>query len=455
MSTSPAKSQRRLLRLPDFQAFADSQVTAAFALLVATVAAVIMANSPWREAWDAFWHTHLAISAGPWKFDQSLLHWIDDGLMGLFFLVVGLEIKREFLVGELSSARKAALPVLAAVGGMIVPALIYLAIVVPMGGDARGWGVPMATDIAFALGVLALLGSRIPTGLKVFLTALAIADDIGAVLVIAFFYSSGVTVAWLGVVAALMLVLIAMNRLRVQDTLPYLVVGTLVWFAMFFSGVHATIAGILVAFTIPATSRIEPMAFVGFVRDKVERIEEVDVPGAHVLEDETQQEYAREIARAADQMQAPLQRLEHQLEPFVSFIVLPVFALANAGVTLVGVPLDQVLVAPVELGVLFGLLIGKPVGVVLATWIGVRTRLGDLPEGTTWLHVIGAGMLAGIGFTMALFVSALAFARDPLALTEARVGIFAASILAGVIGYAFMRFVALRNTAKPAEEVAS
>lgn len=407
-------------------------------LLAAAVVALILANSGLGEAYHEFWETEIAFSVNGFEFSETLLHWIDDGLMALFFLVVGLEIKREFLVGELSTVRKATLPIIAAVGGMIAPALVYLAF--NAGGEgASGWGVPMATDIAFALGVLALLGSRIPAGLKVFLTALAIVDDIGAVLVIALFYTESISLGWLGIGIGLMVVLVLFNVFGVDDPLPYFLVAFIVWFAFLHSGVHATIAGVLVAFTIPAKARIEPLAFVEWTRGKLSEIEEWDIPGAHPLQDPSQQKCAFEIQETARYVAAPLQRLEHTLLPYTTFGILPLFALANAGVTLVDYDVPSLLLEPVTLGVFFGLLAGKTVGVSGATWLAVKLGLADLPERVSWTHVIGAGMLGGIGFTMSLFISNLAF-RGMLLRAEAKLGILVTSLVAGVLGYVFLRY---------------
>lgn len=422
-----------------FAQFAKLEVAGSIVLLCATVVALVLANSQAAEWYHHLWEIEIGVSVGDWHFGETLLHWIDDGLMALFFFVVGLEIKREVLVGELSSVRKASLPILAALGGMFVPALIYIAIN-RGGAGASGWGVPMATDIAFALGVLALLGSRVPTGLKIFLTALAIADDIGAILVIALFYTEGITLGWLGVGVVLLLLLVALNFLGVDDPLPYFLIAGIVWFAFLHSGVHATIAGVLVAFTIPAKARTEPVAFVAWARGKLDEIEVKDVPGSHVLDDPVQQHCAFEIQEAARHTAAPLQRLEHMLLPFTNFLVLPLFALANAGVTLVNYDVGALLLEPVTVGVFLGLLVGKTVGITTFTWLAVRLRIADLPTSVGWGHVIGAGMLGGIGFTMSLFVSNLAF-RGQLLQAEAKLGIILTSVIAGVLGYLVLRYV--------------
>ena len=421
----------------DFAEFMRLEVSGAIVLLIATVAALVIANSGLAQWWEELWHTEIGIWIDSFEFSQSALHWLDDGLMALFFFVIGLEIKREIIVGELSTLRKAALPILAAIGGMLAPALIYAAI--NNGGvGAQGWGIPMATDIAFALGVLALLGSRVPSSLKVFMSALAIADDIGAVLVIAIFYTAEIYTSWLLAAAALLLVLALLNYLRVESPLPYALLGTAVWFCFLNSGVHATIAGVLVAFTIPSRSRMEPMEFVRWARGKIDEIEMLDVPGAHVLETADQQHCAQELQAEARWIQAPLQRMEHAILPLTTFVILPLFALGNAGVTFVGSEVMELLLEPVSLGVFFGLVVGKPLGIGVFTWLAVKSGIAKLPAGVGWRHVLGAGFLGGIGFTMALFIAGLAF-RVGILQTEAKLAILVASVVAGSIGYAVLK----------------
>jgi NhaA family Na+:H+ antiporter len=426
-----------------FGEFLHTEVAGAAALLVATAIALIAANSPWFRAYDAFWHAQVGFTFGPWAFEESLVHWVDDALMALFFFVVGLEMKREFLVGELSEARKAVLPILGALGGMVVPALIYTAI--NHGGPgAHGWGVPMATDIAFVIGVMALLGDLVPPGLKVFLVALAIADDIGAILVIAIFYTTGVNFGALAVAAALFVVLVALNRGGVDSPWPYFLIGGVLWFAVLLSGVHSTIAGVLVAVTIPAVAKVDPLAFAAETRQRLDRIEEAHVPGAHVLCDDTQQLVAMDIRRDARHTASPLQRLEFTLHPWTTFLVLPLFALGNAGVRLVGADVSRLLAMPVALGVIAGLVIGKPLGIALFSAIAVRLRVAELPDGVSWRLLVGAGMLGGIGFTMSLFVASIAF-RGQLETADAKIGILVASVLAGMLGYVALRLQASRT----------
>jgi NhaA family Na+:H+ antiporter len=431
----PARGGRGALALGDqFKEFLHHQSAGALVLLAATVAAVAVANSPLAPAYETFLHTKIGLFSGRHGFTRSLLHWVDDALMAIFFFVVGLEIKREVIVGELSSLRGALLPIVAAVGGMLAPAAIYLAL---NGGGpgASGWGVPMATDIAFALGVLALLGSRIPSGLKVFLAALAIADDIGAIIVIGAFYTAEVRWAWLAIALLPIAGLVAMNRRHVEEPLAYLAVGAALWFTVLSSGVHATLAGVIAAFAIPAAARVRPLEFVDVCRAKLAAIEAIEVPGAHTLEDDRQQQYALDIQKAALQSIAPLQRLQWTLHPFAAFVVLPAFALANAGIPLGAIDPGSA----VTQGIVLGLVAGKFLGVLLGAWLAVRVGIADLPAGVGWRHVAGAGALAGIGFTMSLFVANLAF-RTPGEAAQAKSAIFAASIAAAVLGYGMLRF---------------
>jgi len=422
-----------------FAEFFHTETAGAIVLLAATVLALVLASSPLYPVMEALFHTELGFRVGQWEFSMSLLHWIDDGLMALFFFVVGLEIKREFIVGELAERRKATLPILAAVGGMLVPALVYTAF--NAGGPGiDGWGVPMATDIAFALGILALLGSRVPLGLRVFLTALAIADDIGAILVIAIFYTAEVSLMWLGVVAVFFVVLLLFARRGVDSRWPYAIVGVGLWAAMLASGVHATIAGVLVAFTIPATARLAPHEFTRRTRSALDEIDTNAVRGEHTLVDGARADVCTIIRRDALHTMAPLQRMESALHPWTTFVILPLFALGNAGVRLVGVDVGELLTSPVSLGILFGLVVGKPVGIFVMTWLAVRFRVADLPESVNWPQVLGAGILGGIGFTMSLFVANLAFAGGDQT-AAAKVAILVASLVAGCAGYALLRFV--------------
>ena len=414
-----------------FEWFVHSEVTGSILLLACTVVALVWANSPWAGTYVDLLHTSVGVSWGSASFTLSLHHWINDGLMVVFFFVVGLEIKRELVVGELSSFGKAALPVMAAIGGMVVPAVLFIA--VASGGEgARGWGIPMATDIAFALGVLAIFGTRAPLGLKVFLTALAIADDLGAVAVIAIFYTEKINVQCLVVAAVLLALLFFAIRARLRRGILYLlIIG--VWLAVFSSGVHATVAGILVALLIPVRPRVDPEVFIDGTEVRLERIKQMEVSTDSLLSDREQLNLVEGIHTCAKDALPTGLVLEHFLHPIQVWLILPLFALANAGVA-IGGDLMSVLANPLSLGIIVGLVIGKPLGIALFSWLAVKSGRGTLPEGVTWGQIAGAGCLAGIGFTMSLFITDLAFDNETLIAT-AKVGILAASLVSGIIGY--------------------
>ncbi len=397
-----------------FQRFFKLEAAGGIVLMACAVVALVWANSPWAAGYSAFWNTKLTIGIKPFQLSESLLHWINDGLMTLFFFVVGLEIKRELLCGELASAKRAALPVMAALGGMLAPAALYACFNAGQ-PSARGWGIPMATDIAFSLGVLALLGRRVPFGLKIFLAALAIADDLGAVLVIALFYTETLSFTSLAIAGAFCVALFGINRRRVSHPLPYLLLGLGLWLAVLNSGVHATISGVLVAIAVPS-------------RPNVSRLSAPELKG----------------------LAAPLSRFEEALHPWVSFGIMPLFALANAGVALAG-EAHSGTGQSVSQGVIAGLVLGKPIGIVLLSWIAVRLGVAVLPEGVQWRHLLGVGMLAGIGFTMSLFVASLAFGIGPL-LDAAKAGILVASLASGLCGGLVLLATSLRRApaAQPA-----
>ena len=417
-----------------FEWFVRSEVTGSILLLACTLVALIWANSPWADSYVDLLHTYVGVSWGDVAFKLSLHHWINDGLMVVFFFVVGLEIKRELVVGELSSVNKAALPVAAAIGGMVVPAALFF--LINSGGEgARGWGIPMATDIAFALGVLAIFGARAPLGLKVFLTALAIADDLGAVAVIAIFYTEKINVLPLVVAAVLLASLFVVVQARMRRGILYLlIIG--VWLAVFSSGVHATVAGILMAMVIPVRPRVDPHRFIDETEERLERIKKMELSEHSMISNREQLDIVESIhSRAEDALPAGL-ILEHYLHPIQVWLILPLFALANAGVA-IGGDLMAVLANPLALGVIVGLVVGKPVGIGLLSWLAVKSGRGALPEGVTWAQVFGAGCLAGIGFTMSLFISDLAFNNETLIAT-AKIGILAASLASGVLGFVIL-----------------
>jgi NhaA family Na+:H+ antiporter len=431
--------------LQPFEKFAHTASSGGIVLLVCTVIALAWANSPWGASYHHLWETEIALDAGRFAFRMSLHHLINDGLMAVFFFLVGLEIKRELLIGELASLRKATLPAAAALGGMVIPAVLYFAL--NAGGDgAPGWGIPMATDIAFALGVLALLGDRVPVGLKIFLAALAIVDDLGAVLVIAFFYTEGVSWSALGAAGVLLLVAIGANAAGVRRPWAYSLIGVALWGAVLASGVHATIAGVLLAMAIPARTRIDEDEFLLRARQSVQAFETGSGPETTVLTNQTQQEAILTLETLCEQAQAPLQATERKLHGIVAFGIMPLFALANAGVDLTGGDLGAVLSSPVTLGVIVGLVIGKPLGITLFSWAAVRLGLAELPRGVGWRMVHGAAWLGGIGFTMSIFVAGLAFPGAPGLLTAAKLGVLTASFVAGTCGWLLLRTARGRRT---------
>ncbi|HYO61051.1 MAG TPA: Na+/H+ antiporter NhaA [Actinomycetota bacterium] len=412
---------RRLAR--PLRMFLGTEVAGGLVLLAATIVALAWANSPFHESYEALWHTEIRIAIGGFEIAEDLRHWVNDGLMALFFFVVGLEIKRELVGGELSDRRNAALPAIAALGGMVVPALLY-ALVNAGGGASSGWGIPMATDIAFAVGVLAVLGRRVPTGLKVFLLSLAIVDDIGAILVIAVFYSGGLDAAWLALAAGLVAVVVALRRAKVRWVPLYAVVGAGLWLATFESGVHATIAGVVLGLLTPARPT-DPGGFGDIVDEAAKLPAEPDAESLRVLRLQS-----NEVVSVAE-------RLEHLLHPWTSFVVIPLFALANAGLRIDPSTLGSALTSRVSIGIVLGLVVGKLAGISAASFLAVRAGWGRLPAGVGWSHIMGAAAVAGIGFTVSLFIANLAF-DDPVVAENAKLGVFLASLVAGGLGAALL-----------------
>jgi NhaA family Na+:H+ antiporter len=428
----PAASlMRGLRRFLRFEAFGG------ILLVICALIALAWANSPWREGYHALWQTRFTLALGGFELSKPIILWINDGLMAIFFFVVGLEIKREALVGELASLRKALLPVAAALGGMLVPALIYLAVAPNQPLAEAGWGVPMATDIAFALGVLLLLGRRVPISLKLFLTAVAIVDDIGAVLVIAIFYTRDIAWNYLALGLLVLFALRLLNRLQARHALGYAILGALLWLAILKSGVHATVAGVLVAMAIPVRRSLDSQDFLDRSRgilDLFERSDTID-----------QRDAIRELEITCELAETPLARCEQALHPWVTYAILPLFALANAGVSLDG-GLAAPLLHPVSLAIVAGLVLGKPLGIMGASFLAVRAGLTDLPREVSWRQVLGVSCLAGIGFTMALFISGLAFAGSGFQ-DIAKVGIMAASLISALLGVAVL--IGLPQRPKP------
>ena len=424
--------------------FTQVEAASGIVLLVAAVIAVIWANSSFGDTYEELWETVFKIEIGSFHLEETLRDLVNDGLMAIFFLVVGLEIKRELVVGELRDPKAAALPAIAALGGMVVPALIFVAFVAGEGGEAaRGWGIPMATDIAFSIGVVALLGSRVPVGAKLFLLALAIVDDIGAIAVIAVFYTEDLSFAWLAAALGTLAVMWAAQKVGIRASVFYWPMGFLAWFFLLESGVHATLAGVALGLMTPARSMYSDEEYhrkSTYVLDTY--APQPESPHGHDRIDHE----ARQLALIANESIAPLNRLEHLLHPWSSFLIVPLFALANAGVRFGGVDIVDALTSPVALGVAVGLLVGKIVGISAFTALAVRFGLGRLPRHTTWTHIYGLAALAGIGFTVSLFVTGLAF-KDPAITDLAKIGIFAGSGVAGLIGYLILRFTGRTRSA--------
>jgi len=415
-----------------FQRFFKKVVSGSFCLFCATLVALLWANlSP--TGYHHLWHTELTISLGDLRITKSLIHWIDEALMTLFFFTVGLEIKREVLVGELASPKRALLPIAAALGGMLFPASIYLALNHGTPG-AHGWGIPMATDIAFSLAFLAILGARIPVGLKVFLSAFAIADDLGAVLVIALFYTQSIVWSYLAICLVFLIGLAVANLLWIRSPLVYGLLGMGIWFAILGAGVHATVAGVVVAMFIPAKGKYDTDTFIRTCKAHLERFEcEPGSCGYSILLNPEHLNAVQDIEVACLDVETPLQRLGYSLHPWIAFLVLPLFALANSGLTLEGIDISIAMAHPVTLGIILGLVLGKPLGISLCTYLAFKTLKAPLPSGVTWSHIMGVSMLGGIGFTMSLFISGLSFPSGPF-IEFSKLGIIVASLVSGGLG---------------------
>ncbi len=416
------ESDRALARLVarPVREFLRVEYASSVLLLAAAVIALVWANSPWSSTYEELWETHIVLDLGVLQIEESLQYWVNDALMVFFFFVVGLEIKYELVHGDLRDPRSAALPIVAAIGGMAAPAAIY-ALIVGGGEGSSGWGIPMATDIAFAVGVLGLLGRRIPAPARLFLLTLAVVDDIGAIVVIALFYTADLDLAWLVVAVALLLVMVLMRRLQIWALPAYIVVGALVWLATLESGVHATLAGVAIGLLTPARPLLEERVAREYAREAIAD-RELD---------------ADELARLRfllSESVPMVERLQARLHPFSAYVVLPVFALANAGVVLDGGVLREAVGSTIALGITLGLVVGKPVGIVLASLLAVRLGLGRLPDGTGWRMLTGLGAVGGIGFTVSLFIAGLSFPGDELLTSEAKIGILAGSILSAAVG---------------------
>lgn len=438
-----------------FQRFMHAETGGAIVMLAAAVAALVWANSPWYHAQQTLWETHLNIELGGLAHvELTLVEWINDGLMAIFFFLVGLEIKRELVHGELRDPKKAALPAIAAVGGMAVPAAIFM--VLNAGGRGfDGWGIPMATDIAFAVAVVALVGNKIPAAAKVFLLTLAIADDIGAILVIAIFYTADLSLGWLAIAVGTLATVELSKRRHIRAMPVYFALALFAWFALHESGVHATLAGVALGLLTPAWPFYNPEFFNEDLEVTLAGDRDYVPDGTDLADDEYDFNALRlqELERLVTESQAPLDRMEHALYGWVAFAIVPLFAFSNAGVRLTGDALDGLLTNRVVLGIVLGLVVGKTAGVFAFTWIGDRLGLGSLPAGVTYRHVLGLAMTAGIGFTVALFIAGLAFEPGSAVTASAKIGILAGSLIAGILGYSFLKASPAPATAEVVADV--
>lgn len=423
-----------------FEHFIHAQTTTGLILMFMTVVALILANSPFAEIYLHFFHTNIDVSVASWGISKSIHHWINDGLMAIFFFIIGLEIKREILVGELSNIKVAILPILAAIGGMVLPALIYLSINY-YGEGADGWGIPMATDIAFAISALVLLGNRVSTPLVTFLVALAIVDDLGAVIVIAMFYTEEIHMLPLALAGITFLILIAFNRFGIHAVLPYFIVGAVMWLFMLESGVHATIAGVIAAMAIPSKPKYTPVDFTAHTKNLLLEYDNYPVTTDHMMH-ENQKAILQNLKDKIDSVNSPAARLEHDLHLPVSLIVIPLFALANAGISIDFSSIGDTILQPVSLGIVLGLIIGKVLGIAGVAWLAIKLGIAKLPHQSNMSQIFGVAFLGGIGFTMSIFVADLAFLGDDALIFQAKVGILAASLFAGLFGFLWLRFIA-------------
>ena len=422
-----------------FEHFLHAQTTTGLVLMTTTILALILANSPLAEAYADFFHMKIDFNVGSWELSHSLHHWINDGLMAIFFFIIGLEIKGEILDGELSNIKVAILPILAAVGGMIFPALIYLSINYGSAGEG-GWGIPMATDIAFAISALVLLGNRVPASLVTFLVALAIVDDLGAVLVIALFYTDTINLMALGLSGVMFLIMVSFNRFGIHMILPYFIVGLFMWFFMLESGVHATIAGVIAALTIPSKPKKTPVTFVDDTKYLFDEYEKYPVSTDHIMH-EKQKRLLSKIKDKISAVETPAMRLEHDLHLPVALIVIPLFALANAGIAIDFNSIGTIVMEPVSLGIISGLIFGKVIGIFGIAWLAIKLKIAKLPENSNMNQIFGVSFLGGIGFTMSIFVADLAFINNPQLIFQAKVGVLCASLFAGFFGYIWLRSV--------------
>ncbi|WPE18093.1 Na+/H+ antiporter NhaA [Candidatus Thioglobus autotrophicus] len=429
-----------------FEHFIHAQTTTGKILMFMTVLALILANTPLTENYEHLFHTKIDLNIGSWKLSHSIHHWINDGLMTLFFFMIGLEIKREVLVGELSNIKVAALPIMAAIGGMVFPALIYLSLNVGEIGSG-GWGVPMATDIAFAISVLVLLGKRVSTALVTFLVALAIVDDLGAVLVIAVFYTDQIHVVPLALSGVAFLILVIFNRFGIHMILPYFVMGTLMWFFVFESGVHATIAGVIAAMAVPSKPKHTSSSLSKDTKELLDQYDKYPPCENHMLH-ENQKAILINLQDKINAVRSPAARLEHDLHLPVALVVIPLFALANAGIAIDFSSIGAVIIEPISMGIILGLILGKVVGIFGVSWLAIKLKIAKLPDQSSMSQIFGIALLGGIGFTMSIFIADLAFLKTPELIFQAKVGILLASLFAGLSGFLWLRYVAKSTSEK-------
>jgi len=417
--------------------FIHRQTTSGVLLMLCAIAAIYLANSSWSESYHHFLKLPFSIGIPGFELSKSIHHWINDGLMAIFFFVIGLELKREILVGELAEPKNALLPVIAAIGGMLVPVIIYIYIN-PEGHTLDGWGIPMATDIAFALGALALLGNRIPKNLLTFLVALAIVDDLGAVIVIAVFYTETISVTALAVVMAMLLVLISLNLGGIRQPLPYILIGIILWIAMLKSGVHATLSGIILAFTIPMRPKYDPVLFLTRIQEMLDKIKTSCQGEKNILKNIQLRSQVRALGDGVQRAQAPAQIMEHTMHLPSAYIIIPIFSLANAGIPIDVSSLENIIVHPVTIGITAGLVLGKLIGIAGFSWLAIKFDLTSLPKGLNFNHIIGVALMGGIGFTMSIFIAELGFSHSVEDLLMAKMGILIASLIAGTSGFLWL-----------------
>ncbi|WP_286238630.1 Na+/H+ antiporter NhaA [Neptuniibacter halophilus] len=430
--------------LTPLEEFIHRQTTSGILLMLCALIALVIANGPFAEAYHHIFQQYLTIGLENVNLSKTIHHWVNDGLMAIFFLVVGLELKRELLVGELANPKQAMLPIIAALGGMMVPAVIYL-ITNPTGHTAHGWGIPMATDIAFALGALALLGNRVPKSLLMFLIAVAIVDDLGAVVVIALFYTESINMIALSLVGVFTFLLVCLNLGGVRRLLPYLIIGIFLWIAMLKSGVHATLAGVILAFIVPMKPKYDPKLFLNLIGESVDRIKAAYKNDENIVINDSLRSQVRSLSKGAYLVQAPAQVLESRLHLSSAYIVIPIFAIANAGVAIDFSNIAGIVLHPVAMGIGAGLVIGKLIGIAGFTWIAVKSGLCTLPADLNMRHIIGVAFMGGIGFTMSIFIAELGFANYPADLLMAKTGILFASFTAGIIGFIWLYLTSKRE----------